>query len=234
MGALRPDNPPVFIPIGDINTRRRVPFVNYLLLAINVWIGLNTLLFMSPARYEWVILRYGFIPAEGFDATVLLSQFLHGGLAHLLGNMLFLWIVGDNVEDKMGHLGYLAFYLSSGVAAAAAHWWMNPLSEIPVIGASGAISGVMAAYAILFSRSRIKILYFIPIFVFIEWGVLTVRALWAIGFWFVEQLLLTYLSAGLGERAGVAYGAHVGGFVFGGAAVLALVGSGALRRNRGP
>lgn len=216
-----------------MNPTRRFAFVNYLFLAANVVIAVKTFFLIPPERYEEIVFAWGYVPAEGRWLTLVTAQFLHGGVAHLIGNMLFLWIVGDNVEDKLGHLGYVVFYLLSGIAAGLVHGAAYPDSAVPCIGASGAISGVMAAYAILFPWSRIKIVYVIPIFIFAHIGTTTVRAFWAIGFWFLEQLLFTALSLSerLGGMSGVAYGAHVGGFLFGGLSILALVLVGRVRRN---
>jgi membrane associated rhomboid family serine protease len=144
--------------------------------------------------------------------TLFTSMFMHGGLLHLGGNMLFLWIFGNNVEDSMGPLKFLAFYLVSGLAATALQVAMDPGSTVPSLGASGAIAGVLGGYLLLFPRARVITLIFIIFFV----TIVELPAIWILGFWFVEQVLFGYFdlnSAGVG--GGVAYFAHIGGFVFG-------------------
>jgi membrane associated rhomboid family serine protease len=149
-------------------------------------------------------------PDKNIYLAVLYSMFLHGGLLHLFGNMLFLWVFGNNIEDRMGPLAYIAFYLVGGLAAAAAHVALAPHSTVPVVGASGAIAAVMGAYLVLFPNARI--LSIVPIF-FI--GVLyELPAKWVLGFWFISQFFI-------GPNSGVAWAAHVGGFVFG--VVVALI-----------
>ena len=142
-------------------------------------------------------------------ATVFSSMFLHGGFMHLAGNMLYLWIFGNNVEDSMGHVRFVIFYLLCGVAAALAQAWPNPDSTIPMIGASGAISGVLGAYLLLFPRARVLVL--IPLGAFSR--IVYVPAMFVLGFWFVLQLISTALTEG--GQGGVAWGAHIGGFVAG-------------------
>ena len=170
----------------------------------------------------YAVYSYGFIPAVLFgDAelppelaavpavgTLFTSMFLHGGLMHLAGNMLYLWVFGNNVEDNLGHVRFLIFYLLCGVAAAFAQALPDPASEIPMIGASGAISGVLGAYLILYPHARVHVL--IP---FVILFLHTVRAGWLLGFWFVFQLLSGLL--GDASAGGVAFWAHVGGFVAG-------------------
>ncbi|MEM7023773.1 MAG: rhomboid family intramembrane serine protease [Pseudomonadota bacterium] len=171
---------------------------------------------------------YGFIPAELFGdgvlpaditvvppaATLLTSMFLHGGLMHLGGNMLYLWVFGRNVEDSLGHVRFLIFYVLCGIAAAFAQAFPDPESAIPMIGASGAISGVLGAYLILFPHARVHVI--IPFgFMFLH----TVRAGWLLAFWFVYQLLSGLIDQGEG---GVAWWAHVGGFVAGMALVFVM------------
>lgn len=174
------------------------------------------------ARSHYFIVQYGLIPAEfmgGIDLppqipipiwlTLFSSIFLHGGLMHLLGNMLYLWIFGDNVEDAMGHGKFLLFYLLCGVVAAFAQIATAPGSAIPMIGASGAIAGVLAAYFMLFPHSRILTL--VPIFFFIR--LIAVPAVFLLGFWFLFQVIS---GAGmLGRAGGVAWFAHIGGFIAG-------------------
>lgn len=224
------------IPLRDDNPRRTVPIVTYLLVALNVlafvWelsLGrnLDRALFdiaFIPARYwlpgNWV-----------FDLlTIVTSMFLHGGLMHIGSNMLYLWIFGDNVEDRLGHFRYLLFYLLCGFLATLAHAVFSPGSRIPAIGASGAIAGVLGAYLILYPHARVMTL--IPIFFFIT--VRQLPAIFILGFWFILQLFVGVGSLGARaaqETGGVAYFAHIGGFVAG----MALIGLfGGFRRPRAP
>lgn len=148
----------------------------------------------------------GALPAE---LTLITSMFLHGGWMHLIGNMLYLWIFGNNVEDAMGHRRYIAFYLLCGVIAALAYAWPQANSSIPMIGASGAISGVLGAYLMLYPHARVLVL--IPLVFFVTTA--RIRAIWVLGFWFLLQLINSRMDAGGG--GGVAWGAHVGGFAAG-------------------
>jgi hypothetical protein len=150
--------------------------------------------------------------------TLLTCIFLHGGWLHFLGNMWFLFIFGDNVEDRLGRLGYLVFYLGSGVAASAAHLFTNPGSSLPTVGASGAIAAVMGAYFLLYPRARVLTL--IPFFVF--WDVVVLPAFFFLGFWFLLQLFQGTMAIGFTEAGGVAWWAHIGGFAVGAATVAAL------------
>lgn len=202
----------IIIPIGDINPRRRFPFVNYGLVAVNV--GIFIAFFFRP-EYERIVYYYGLIPAEFRYRDLFTSAFLHGGALHLFGNMLYLWIVGDNVEDRLGHLGYLMFYLMSAAAAGFVHIAFNRGSPVPTIGASGAVSGVLGAYAFLFPRSRIKFLFVFWVLFFVRVGTLYLPAVAAIGFWFLLQLFFGLKVTGRPMMGGVAYWAHIGGFLFG-------------------
>jgi membrane associated rhomboid family serine protease len=162
--------------------------------------------------------------------TALVSMFLHGGWTHFLGNMLFLWIFGDNVEDRLGHVRYLIFYLLAGYAAAFAHLWFNPVSIVPAIGASGAISGVLGAYLFLYPKARIQTLIFFGFF-----ARFTMVPAWVfLPFWFLIQLVSGVASLGVpnGEAGGgVAFFAHIGGFVAG-PLLLLLLGGGRRPRRR--
>ena len=157
-------------------------------------------------------------PAKNVLLAVLTSMFLHGGLAHLGGNMLFLWIFGNNIEDRLGHVRYLLFYLAAGIVATVAHIAVQPASTVPVVGASGAIAGVMGAYLVWFPRARITTLF---IFFFILFR--QVQARWVLALWFLSQFFIN-------PNAGVAWVAHVGGFVFGVLVGLLVRGSSAARR----
>ncbi len=206
------------IPLKDTVHARSFPIVNWMLIASNLLIFF---LLATQGRFAEVYVRaFGLIPARlladpGPPAllTLFTSMFLHGGWAHLISNMLALYIFGDNVEDRMGSSRYLLFYLLSGLAAAFIHLMFNPTSRLPTVGASGAISGVLAAYLILFPTSRVITL--IPLF-FLPWFV-EIPALFYLGFWFLSQLFNGFLTIVTGAQAfgGVAWWAHVGGFVAG-------------------
>ncbi len=207
------------IPLGDSVPRRRFPWVTYTLIAINVFIFLIELRYGPEVRVLFE--RYGVIPARLWRwteqpevlLTLITSQFLHGGWYHIIGNMVYLWIFGDNVEDQMGHLRYLVFYLLSGVLAALAQAFMTPTSTIPSIGASGAISGVLGAYMIFFPTSRVVL--GVPIFFYFT--LVEIPAMIALGYWFLSQYLngLLALATGALQVGGVAWWAHIGGFVAG-------------------
>jgi rhomboid family protein len=218
------------IPIGDSVPTRSWPVVTWALMGINVWVFLNEAL-LGP-ELEDFIQTWGFIPARYFllaelDPSdwsgrflpLLTSMFLHGGWAHMVGNMLYLRIFGDNVEDRLGHLRYLAFYLLTGVGAGLAQAYLHPHSTIPAIGASGAISGVLGAFLVLFPYARVVTL--VPLLLFFP--VWEIPAALYLGFWFLMQLTNGTLTLALaGETGGVAWWAHVGGFVVGMALVPVL------------
>jgi membrane associated rhomboid family serine protease len=207
------------LPLADHNPRRTTPVVNVILIIINVvvffWeISLGRYLERALFGVAFIPARFWYAPVDPRNvATMFVSMFLHGGWLHLGGNMLYLWIFGDNIEDRLGHFRYLIFYFLSGIAATLAHAIANPGSRMPSIGASGAIAGVLGAYVLLFPRQRVTTL--IPIFVFI--AVREVPAVFLLGFWFVLQFFAgaATLGANAGEQGGVAYFAHIGGFVAG-------------------
>jgi membrane associated rhomboid family serine protease len=208
-------------PIGDENRGiRSRPYVNYVLIAINVVVYLYQLTLTEPDLTRF-ILDWGAVPSDishGNDLiTLITSMFMHGGWLHIAGNMLFLWVFGDNVEDTMGHVKYLIFYLICGLAAGGLQIAINPDNQTPLIGASGAISGVLAAYLVLFPRGKIRTILMlgIPIMVLVPaWGM--------IGYWIVIQFISGIASLGVQTRdtSGVAYFAHIGGFITGAALVL--------------
>ena len=196
------------IPLRDIIPSRTTPVVTIALITINVLVFLYEL---SLGRaVDAFTLYWGLVPAAFSWVTVLTSMFLHGGLMHVAGNMLYLWIFGDNVEDRMGHGRYLVFYLLCGIAAALAQTITVPDSVVPMVGASGAIAGVMGAYFVLYPHSRV--LMWVPIFFLFE-----VPAVFFLGFWFLTQLLSGVTSglAASGQVGGVAFWAHVAGFAAG-------------------
>ncbi len=206
------------LPITDTVQSRSFPFVNWMLIALNVL--LFFILAKSSASADAYVQIFGVVPARFLSQpdlfalfTLFSSMFLHGGWVHLVSNMLALYIFGDNVEDRMGSGRYLLFYLLCGLVAALVHIAFNQDSLIPTIGASGAISGVLAAYLVLFPTARVITL--IPLF-FLPWFV-EIPAVLYLGFWFVSQLLNGLLTVMTGAQAfgGVAWWAHVGGFVAG-------------------
>ncbi|MDE2484714.1 MAG: rhomboid family intramembrane serine protease [candidate division NC10 bacterium] len=218
------------IPLRDNIPSDRTPVVTVGLIGVNVLVYLNQLMLTPRAGVRFIYL-YGLIPLEissgnllmphpvPLYATLLTSMFVHGGLFHLGGNMLYLWIFGDNVEDRMGRLKFLAFYLLSGLAAAAAQIWADPASKIPMIGASGAISGVLGAYLFLFPYARVLTL--IPLGFF--YRIMEIPALVVLGFWIVVQVLNGVMTLGV-QVGGVAWLAHVGGFVAGIVMVIPFTG----------
>ena len=204
------------IPIRDQNPTRHAPVMNYLLITANVLVFLFFL--MAGANQEALVYQFALIPSNvtaGVDLgdvrDIFTSMFMHGGWAHLLGNMLYLWIFGDNVEDRLGSFNYLLFYLAGGVAASLAHILTNPGSQIPTVGASGAIAAVLGAYLVLYPHSRV--LTFIPLGFFMR--LTLVPASIVLGLWFVLQLFNGVVSLGGPDMGGVAFWAHIGGFAFG-------------------
>ncbi len=210
------------IPLRDENPSSTVPILTRALIVVNVLVFVYQL-WLGPYLREFLF-TWGMVPERitlalhAHEEPVLLavlpaftSMFLHGGWMHLIGNMWYLAIFGDNVEDRFGHVGYLAFYLASGFTAAAVHWYTNQGSRVPTVGASGAIAGVLGAYAAAYPTARVVTL--IPLFpIFVQ--VVALPALVVLGLWFVLQLFSGWLSLG-GTGGGIAFWAHVGGFAFG-------------------
>ncbi len=200
------------IPLRDVIPSRTTPGVTITLIAINVIVYLFGLLLTDQGR-EAFVLTFGLIPAYFSLVNVLTSMFVHGGFAHLAGNMLFLWIFGDNVEDRLGHGRFVLFYLLCGIAAALAQVSFYPDSMIPMVGASGAIAGVMGAYLVLYPQSRILMLFPFPVFLF------ELPAVVFLVMWFAVQFLNGVTQLPMFERnaisGGVAFWAHVMGFVAG-------------------
>lgn len=201
-------------PIRDHNPSAGMPFVTWALIVANATIFMLTLPAVSNEAALWQLYRdWALVPARtaaGLDPyTLISSQFLHAGILHLAGNMLFLWIFGDNLEDQFGHLGFLAFYLGCGVAAAGAQVWADPASRVPMVGASGAIAGVMGGYLLLFPKARVDVVIFFGIF----FRVVPLPARTMLLIWFAIQLVLGFTDRG--GAGGVAYMAHAGGFAAG-------------------
>lgn len=212
------------IPIRDENPTQRFPWVTVLLIVCNVGVFAYEIS-LDPTALEAFILRWGFLPSEsgidadglGWTVTAITATFLHAGWLHLGGNMLYLWIFGNNVEDRLGPARYIAFYLTGGVLATAAQWALAPDSSIPLVGASGAIAAVLGGYALLYPRARV--LTVIPILFILE--VAAVPAIFVIGFWFLIQLASGIGSLGNGTMSGgVAWFAHLGGFAAGALMIL--------------
>jgi rhomboid family protein len=200
------------LPLGDDDSARRTsPIITYALIALNVVVFLVELGSGDALINQWAFVpsRFAAQPAAGL-LTVFSSMFMHAGWLHLLGNMLYLWIFGDNVEDRLGHLRYLAFYLLCGVAATFAQYSFNLGSDVPNLGASGAIAGVLGAYMVMFPGERVRVL--------LGNAVVQMSALIVIGFWIVLQVvssLSTITASSQTGGGGVAYMAHVGGFLAG-------------------
>ena len=201
-------------PIRDHNPSERTPYVTYGLIAVNVIVFvLYWPLFADEGRLQGFFLNWALIPNRvwgGSDLhTLVTSMFLHGGIMHLAGNMLFLWIFGDNMEEDMGHAGFLLFYLACGVGADAIHVLAAPWSNVPTVGASGAIAGVMGGYLLLYPRARVDVLFIFIVF----FKIFPIPAWVMLGVWFALQLLGSVGSDM--SMGGVAYWAHSGGFVIG-------------------
>ncbi len=219
-------------PIDDDNPTTITPYVTYGLIALNIIIFIYELTFspqgLTRFFYQWAIVPIQLtgefagspqpiLPGEAPEVlTLITSQFLHGGFLHLAGNMLFLWIFGNNVEDQLGHLKFIVFYLTCGVLAGLTQWFFSQGSQVPSLGASGAIAGVMGAYIIRFPQVSVKTVVPLGIFPF----VFRIPAYYYLGIWFLQQALYGFATlaprtnVGM-ESGGVAYWAHAGGFVFG-------------------
>ena len=200
-------------PIKDENPTKGKPILTVTLMVVNIAVFLVT---YFSGQFNQVIDSYGLKPAEMFAGqrlyTVFTSMFLHGGFLHIFGNMLYLWIFGDNIEDVCGRGKFLLLYFGSGIIAGLAQGLLEPGSVIPMIGASGAISGVLGAYIVLYPRARVHTLvgYF---------GVVMIPAVAFLGFWFVLQVLSASFTL-VGASTGVAYLAHIGGFIAGALMIL--------------
>ena len=208
------------IPLRDDNPTRHFPWLTVTLIAANLAVFLYEVS-LDPAALQALWSQWAFVPARfladpfsPFEITTIFSaMFLHAGWVHVIGNMLYLWIFGNNIEDRLGPLRFMLFYLTCGIAAALAQAFATPGAMVPTIGASGAVAGVLAAYLLLYPGASVVTI--IPVFVFIQ--VARVPAFLVIGFWFVLQLGsgLASLGAGMADTGGVAWFAHIGGFVAG-------------------
>lgn len=233
------------IPISDDNPTRLVPVMTWAIIGLCVvvylWerslgrdmdVAVAVLGFTPASLFRHRVAVHGFVSPPPIE-TIFTSMFMHGGLLHIAGNMLYLWIFGNNVEDAMGHVRFIIFYLASGIAAALTLAYIDPLSRIPMVGASGAISGVLAAYMLLFPRARVTVIVPLGIIFY----PIAMSAFWVVCFWFLLQLV----SAGLSDpnQPGVAWWAHVGGFAAGLIMTPVLKSAefplfGERRRRRGP
>jgi membrane associated rhomboid family serine protease len=208
----------MFIPLKDLNPRRTFPIVNITLILLNVAVFVYQLT-LPPSAFKTFVMANATVPSHflallnghgSFEAAflpLLASMFLHSGILHIAGNMLFLWIFGDNVEDFFGHLPYLFFYVVCGIGAGLLHVLFNLTSALPALGASGAISGVMGAYLILYPRERILTLVFIFL--------IPIPAVVILVYWFLLQFLSGVTSLAAVQTGGVAWWAHIGGFLLG-------------------
>ncbi len=207
------------IPYKDDNPTRTFPFITIGLIAFNILVFLGQI--ASPSGMEKISLSYGAIPQyiltfENVQPlhpvlTIFSAMFMHGGILHLAGNMLYLWIFGNNIEDKLGHVRFLVFYIFCGIVSAYAHAITEPNSLIPMIGASGAISGILGAYLLLFPRAGVYTIIFLGFFI----RIVKIPAFIVIGFWAIIQFANGLLSTGLIKEGGVAWFAHIGGFLTG-------------------
>ena len=196
------------LPVQEGNPPKKFPLVNVLLIFVNIYVFFKT---AASPNYEKLVWLYGFTPSHAFHwQNVVTSMFMHGGLGHLVGNMYFLYVFGDNVEDRLGKARYLLAYFLAGFGAVFLQYAMAPHSNVPMIGASGAISGICALYMVMFPWQKMRLQFFFlifPIFHIVTW------AFFVVGFWFLEQWFMATLAPA--AAGGVAFWAHVGGFLTG-------------------
>ncbi|MEW6419628.1 MAG: rhomboid family intramembrane serine protease [Nitrospirota bacterium] len=207
------------IPYKDDNPTRTYPFVTIGIIVLNIFVFLWQVI--SPSGMERVAYSYGAIPHYilSFEKvqpihpalTIFSAMFMHGGLFHLGGNMLYLWIFGNNIEDRLGHLKFIIFYLFCGIISAYTHAITDPDSLMPMIGASGAVSGILGAYILLFPRASVYTLVFLGFFI----TTVRIPAFIVIGFWAIVQFINGLISTGLARGGGIAWFAHIGGFLVG-------------------
>ena len=208
------------IPLRDVIPSRTTPYITVTIIVLNALAWLFEISLPQDDLNQFLYV-YGVVPAQFSAATLVTPMFLHGSWMHVIGNMWYLWIFGDNVEDRLGHAWFIVFYLVCGVIAALGQIAVDPTSSLPTIGASGAIAGVMGAYFVLYPRSRVLTL--VPLILW--WEIFELPAIVLLGFWFLFQLFNAgeiAVTAGAHAGGGVAFMAHVAGFVFGGVVVLAL------------
>jgi membrane associated rhomboid family serine protease len=212
------------IPLKDSNPTERFPIITVVFIILNILVFLYQAS-LADDSVESFVGAFSLVPARLLHTgtvlpgpvpagiTIFTSQFLHGGLFHLIGNMLYLWIFGNNVEDAMGRVRFIIFYLLCGALAAMTHAFMNPQSSIPMIGASGAVSGILGAYVLLYPKARVLTLFTLGFFI----RMIEVPAIMVLGFWLVFQLLNALIGQG---ASGVAWYAHIGGFLAGMALII--------------
>ena len=201
----------MFFPYKDDNPRILFPFITYTIIGINSLVFIYQYFILPPESLGHIIGTYALTPAAPSVITVFTSMFMHGGLMHIIFNMWFLWIFGDNIESVLGHKRYVLFYLLCGVGAALAQIQINTGSQIPMVGASGAIAGVLGAYLIRFPRATVHVLVILIIFI----TFIRVPAMVVIGIWFLSNLTAGLGTLGIEETGGTAWFAHLGGFVSG-------------------
>lgn len=196
-----------FLPVQEGNPPKKFPLANVLLITLNCYVFFKTAM---RYNFEHIIWTYGFTPAHPHFGNVFSSMFLHAGLLHLIGNMYFLYVFGDNVEDRLGRFNYLLAYFLSGIGACYLQYTVDPHSTLPLVGASGAISGICALYMVLFPWQKMRLQFFFIIFPIFS---IPARAFFVVGIWFLEQYFMAAVSNP--SMGGVAFWAHVGGFLTG-------------------
>jgi len=203
----------VLFPYKDDNPRVLFPIITYSIIAVNILVFLLQFHFTGNNIHssQRMIFRFGFVPNEFNPMDIMTSMFMHGGIGHIVGNMWFLYIFGDNVESILGHVRYLYFYLFCGIGAAMAQFLIEPTSAVPMVGASGAIAGVLGAYMVKFPKARVHVFAVIIIFI----TTFIVPAQIVLGLWFIMQLSGGLSSLGIDTTGGVAWFAHIGGFIVG-------------------
>ena len=196
-----------FLPVQEGNPPKKLPLANILLAGLNIYVFWKTAFRPDFGRIVW---HDGFVPAHPHLRTIFSSMFLHAGLLHLVGNMYFLYVFGDNVEDRLGRLRYLVAYLLAGLGACGLQYSMDPHSTLPLLGASGAISGICALYMLMFPWQKMRLQFFFILFPIFS---IPTRAFFVVGIWFLEQYFMAANSDP--SMGGVAFWAHVGGFLTG-------------------
>ncbi len=196
-----------FLPVQEGNPPRQFPLANVLLITLNFYVFFKTI---SRRSFDHIVSQYGFTPAHPHFQNVISSMFLHAGFAHILGNMYFLYVFGDKVEERLGKVNYLIAYLLSGFGACYLQYSVDPHSTLPLVGASGAISGICALYMVMFPWQKMRLQFFFIVFPIFS---IPVRAVLVVGVWFLEQYFMAIASNPM--MGGVAFWAHVGGFLTG-------------------
>ena len=202
----------MFFPYKDDNPRVLIPFVTYFIIGLNVLVFIYQYFIIQGAQLsENFIYTYALIPANPSILTIFSSMFMHGGFTHIIFNMWFLWIFGDNIESVLGHKKYLLFYFLCGIGAGLSQIQIDPESTIPMVGASGAIAGVLGAYLFRFPRATVHVLVILIVFI----TFIRVPAMIVIGFWFLSNLTAGIGTLGIEQTGGTAWFAHIGGFISG-------------------